>query len=199
MREGKSVPSFSTPRKVPPKQCEFSIPGGPNHMTDHLLVCDLSVFVCTKSPQLCPTICDPMDCSLPGSSVDRILQARILEWVARPSSRGASRPIRHLSMSPVLLAGSLPLAPPGKPCDLSVGWGLRFWLSTPGGAEKGAREAAQGSQVPPEVFALVYKCRRLSLVSMDPWVAPNRPHPEVPALCSPGSFAAVCSPRVTFP
>ena len=55
----------------------------------------------------------------------------------------------HLSMSPALQAGSLPLASPGKPCDLSVGWGLRFWLSAPGGAERGAREAAQGSQAPP--------------------------------------------------
>ena len=36
--------------------------------------------------------CDPMDCSQPGSSVHGILQARILEWVAIPSSRGSSRP-----------------------------------------------------------------------------------------------------------
>ena len=35
-------------------------------------------------------LCDPMDCSLPGSSVHGILQARILEWVAMPSSRGSS-------------------------------------------------------------------------------------------------------------
>ena len=35
-----------------------------------------------KSLQLCPTLCDPMDCSLPGSSVHGILQARVLEWVA---------------------------------------------------------------------------------------------------------------------
>ena len=32
--------------------------------------------------QSCPTLCDPVDCSLPGSSVHEILQARILEWVA---------------------------------------------------------------------------------------------------------------------
>ena len=37
--------------------------------------------------QLCPTLGDPMDCSLPGSSVHGILQARILEWVAMPFSR----------------------------------------------------------------------------------------------------------------
>ena len=40
--------------------------------------------------QLYLTICNPMDCSLPGSSVHGILQARILEWVAMPFSRGAS-------------------------------------------------------------------------------------------------------------
>ena len=42
--------------------------------------------------QSCLTICNPMDGSLPGSSVHGILQARILEWVAMPFSRGASQP-----------------------------------------------------------------------------------------------------------
>ena len=42
--------------------------------------------------QLCPTLCDPVDCSPPGSSVHGILQARILEWVAIPFSRGSSWP-----------------------------------------------------------------------------------------------------------
>ena len=41
-----------------------------------------------KSLQQCPTLCAPMNCSLPDSSVHMILQARILEWVAMPSSRG---------------------------------------------------------------------------------------------------------------
>ena len=40
----------------------------------------------------CPTLCDPVDCSPPGSSVHGILQARILEWVAISFSRGSSRP-----------------------------------------------------------------------------------------------------------
>ena len=39
--------------------------------------------------------CNPMDCSPPGSSAHGILQARILEWVAMPSSKGSSRP-RHI-------------------------------------------------------------------------------------------------------
>ena len=42
--------------------------------------------------QSCPTLCDSMDCSPPDSSVHRILQARILEWVAMPSSRRSSQP-----------------------------------------------------------------------------------------------------------
>ena len=42
--------------------------------------------------QPCPTLCDPMDCSPPGSSIRGILQARILEWVAILFSRGSSPP-----------------------------------------------------------------------------------------------------------
>ena len=42
--------------------------------------------------QLCPILCDPINCSPPGSSVHGILQARILEWVAIPFSRGSFRP-----------------------------------------------------------------------------------------------------------
>ena len=46
----------------------------------------------SKSLQSCIVICNPMDCSLPGFSVNEILQARILGWIAMPSSRGFSRP-----------------------------------------------------------------------------------------------------------
>ena len=42
--------------------------------------------------QLCPALCDPMDCSLPASSVHGILQAQMLEWVAIPFSREFSQP-----------------------------------------------------------------------------------------------------------
>ena len=47
-------------------------------------------FLCVLVAQSCPTLCDPTDCSLPGSSVYGILQARILEWVAIPFSRDLS-------------------------------------------------------------------------------------------------------------
>ena len=46
--------------------------------------------------QSCPTLCDRMDCSPPGSSVHGFLQARIPEWVAISFSRGSSQPSRHL-------------------------------------------------------------------------------------------------------
>ena len=54
---------------------------------------DKIVIVCAnKLLQLRPTLCDPVDCSLLGSSIHGILQARILEWVAMPSSKGSSWP-----------------------------------------------------------------------------------------------------------
>ena len=49
--------------------------------------------------QLCLTLCDPMDCSLPGFSVHGILQARILEWIAIPFFRGFSWPRNQTQVS----------------------------------------------------------------------------------------------------
>ena len=54
----------------------------------HLLFLSMKVLVA----QSCPTLCNPRDYSLPGFSVHGILQARILEWVAIPFSRGSSQP-----------------------------------------------------------------------------------------------------------
>ena len=51
----------------------------------------MCVCVRAKLPQLCPTLCDPRDYSPSGSSGHEILQARILEWVVMPSSRGSSQ------------------------------------------------------------------------------------------------------------
>ena len=52
------------------------------------------MYLCmhAKSVQLCLTLCNPLDCSPPGSSIHGILQTRILEWGAMPSSRGSSQP-----------------------------------------------------------------------------------------------------------
>ena len=58
-----------------------------NYFDTHLYIRKVKVLV----TQSCPTLCDPMDCSLPGSSVHGFLQARILEWVAIPFSRESSQ------------------------------------------------------------------------------------------------------------
>ena len=51
---------------------------------------DILMCIHAKSLQLYPTLCNPMDCSPPGSSAHGILYTRILEWVAIPVSRGSS-------------------------------------------------------------------------------------------------------------
>ena len=58
----------------------------------------LSACMHIKWLQLRPTLCDPMDCSPPGSSVHGILQTKILEWVAMPSSGGSPRPRDWISV-----------------------------------------------------------------------------------------------------
>ena len=66
-----------------------------------------------KVTQLCATLCDPMDCSPPGSSVHGISQSRILEWAAISFSRDLPDPGMK-TRSPVLEADSLPSEPPRK-------------------------------------------------------------------------------------
>ena len=61
------------------------------HKSDQNVCVCVCVCVCTRA-QLCLTLCEPMDYSPLGSSVHGILQGRLLEWVAIPSSRGSSQP-----------------------------------------------------------------------------------------------------------
>ena len=81
-----------------------------------------------ESLQSCLTLCNRMDCSPPGSSVHGILQARILEWIAMPFSRGSSWPRGWTCVSCLLhwQGGSLPLAPPGKPMHTYI---PSFWIN----------------------------------------------------------------------
>ena len=65
-------------------------------------------------PKLCPTLCDPMDSSLLGSSVHGIFQARMLEWVLFPSSGNLLHP-GIKPWSPELQEDSLPSELPVKP------------------------------------------------------------------------------------
>ena len=78
---------------------------GSEHMCAHVLSC----FTCVR-------LCNPRDCSPPGSSVGWILQARVLEWVAMPSSRDLLNPGSERGSLP-LQEDSLPLVPTGKPSE----------------------------------------------------------------------------------
>ena len=99
---------------------------------DHLI--QPSLPVCTRA-QSHPTVCDPVNCSLPGSSIHEIFQTRILEWVSISSSRGSSRPrIKPKSaVSPAWTGEFLTTESPGKPrlrwgtiiSDSSEGWGYK--------------------------------------------------------------------------
>ena len=72
-----------------------------------------SAWLHAKSLQSCLTLWDPMDYSPKGSSVRGILQARILEWIAIPSSKGSSQP-RDQTCDSTTLPKTLPLSPPGN-------------------------------------------------------------------------------------
>ena len=56
------------------------------------LMINWNMFVCCEVAQLSPTLCDPMDCNLSGSSIHGIFQVRILEWIAISFSRRSSWP-----------------------------------------------------------------------------------------------------------
>ena len=82
----------------------FSVQGTLKSLFPHhsskasILQCSAFFMVLLSHPymgvitQLCPTLCDSMDCNLPGSSIHGIFQARVLEWGAISFSRGSSQP-----------------------------------------------------------------------------------------------------------
>ena len=69
----------------------LSNPSPPKLLPAHIFLNSRPLCMCAVS-QSCLTLCNPMDCSPPGSSVHGISQARVLEWAAMPTSRGSSRP-----------------------------------------------------------------------------------------------------------
>ena len=85
-----------------------------------------------KSLQSRLTLCDPMDCSPPGSSVCWILQARILEWIAMPSSRRPPwlRDLTCISTSPALAGGFFTTSATWEAWFYGAGWrGIRNLVS----------------------------------------------------------------------
>ena len=75
--------------------------------------------VCAQSFQLCPTLCDPIDGSPPGSSVHGIFMGRILEWVAISYSRDLPDPgIEPASAVSCIAGGLFTTEPQGKPFEM---------------------------------------------------------------------------------
>ena len=164
-----------------------------------------------KVAQLCPTLCDPMDCSLPGASVHGILQERILEWVAVPFSRGSSQPRDRTQVSE-LQADSLLPEPPGKPKNVGVGslsllegilltqelnWGLLHWrwilyqLSCQGSPHADNEGATLCS---PGVGLIKYIHKEPSTFSRNVWHFFKPLHPMcLPFACSPVQANTLCS------
>ena len=77
---------------------DSTCPPGPQFLIER-------AYMHAKSLQSCPTLCNSMDCSPPGSSVYGILQERILAWVAMPSSRGSSQARDQIRVSYVSCIG----------------------------------------------------------------------------------------------
>ena len=103
--------------------------------------------------QLCVTLCDSVDCSLPGSSVYRILQARILEWVAYPFSTWKCHLLTHLPRQPcsgghqpVLLEKAM------APHSSTLAWKIS-WTEEPGGPQSmGSLRVGQDSATSLSLF-----------------------------------------------
>ena len=98
-------------KPLPEKMAYGTLPGSPPpnphlyHSKEWFSLLFFKVFTCAQPLQSCPTLCDPMDCSPPGSSVHGILQARILEWVTISSSRASSLPRDRTQVSCVSWIG----------------------------------------------------------------------------------------------
>ena len=92
-------------------------------------ICSMRVKSESEVTQSCPTLCDPMDCSLPGSSLHEILKARVLEWVAISFFRGSS-PTRDRTRSPAFQADALTSEPSGNCIVDNFIWGnyTFYWL-----------------------------------------------------------------------
>ena len=134
-----------------------------------------------KSLQSCLTLCDPLDCSPPGSSVPEILQARTLEWVPFPSPMHESEKESEVAQSCLTLSNPMDCSPPGSSAHGVLRAGALEWVPLPSPrheSEKGkwSRSAVSDSWRPPGL-----QPTRL----LRPWGSPGRS-------TGVGAFHSVC-------
>ena len=110
--------------------CALSVVMHRKHLDQRLAYSELSISMCATCCRV--WLCDPTDCSPPGSSVHGILQARILKWAVFPSPGDLPGPgIEPASPeAPILQVDSLPAKPSGKP-PISITISTKWSLSVP--------------------------------------------------------------------
>ena len=96
----------------------------------HQMILRFATTTTTKSFQSCPTLCDPVDCSLPGFSIHGILQARTLEWVAISFSNAWKWKVKVKSLSRVRLLGTPWTAAYQAPPSMGFS-GQQYWSGVP--------------------------------------------------------------------
>ena len=113
-----------------PNTCNLSPPPAMHHLTDADLLFHPNDSW-SEVAQSCPTLCDPMDCSLPGSSVHWICQARVLQWVAISFSRRSFQPRDWTQVSCTVVQGikkHMVTQRDGTGRERSSGWGTLVCL-----------------------------------------------------------------------
>ena len=177
-------------------------PGKNTGVGCHFLLRCMKVKSEIEVAQSHPTLCDPMDCSLPGSSAHGIFQARVLEWVAVAFSS------TYLKSSHFLSAQSWNCGWNGQTCSESpfVLWVTCGWESFPFESESVSLSVVCNSLWPPWTVALQaplsMECSRQESWSVEPFRSPGyRPNPGVkpgsPALT--GRFFSIWVTRAAFP
>ena len=104
-------------------------------------------------PHSCLTLCDPMDCSLQATLSMGTLQARILEWVVMPSSRGSSQPRDQTQVSHIA-GGFFTIWPPGEPKSMHQSSSVQSLFATPWTAAHQASLSITNSQSLPKLMSI---------------------------------------------
>ena len=101
--------------------------------------------------QSCPTLCDPMDCRPSGSFVHGILQTRILEWIAMPSSRGSPQP-RDLTQVSHIACGFFIIWATRKAQEYWSGWPIPSPVDLPHPGIEPGSPALQADSLPADLY-----------------------------------------------
>ena len=116
-----SCPTLWPHRRQPTRlPCPWDSPGKNTGVGCHFLLQCMKVKSESEVAQSCPTLSDPMDGSLPGSSIHGIFQARVLEWGAMAFSRGSPQPRDRTQVSCIVSKTLYRLSHQGSPQSITI-------------------------------------------------------------------------------